>query len=63
MAIDINCDSCSGRVDRGENLYCQTCMDEKEGEITGLQSQVTDLEQEREELKEKLEDMERERGE
>ena len=63
MSVEIKCDECGTRLDEGENIYCQSCIDklstqlaEKDKQIEQLQSDNIELQTENERLSKELDD-------
>ena len=40
------CDSCSKRLDEGEEIYCDACVEELKTEIAELEDRIEELEKE-----------------
>ena len=63
MSVEIKCDECGTRLDEGENIYCQSCIDklstqlaEKDKQIEQLKNDNIELQTENERLSKELDD-------
>lgn len=63
MGIDITCNSCNMAIERGEEVFCGGCVEEKDDKIAQLEKENSELEEELSICKETIEDYEKEKGE
>ena len=48
--LEIDCDGCRGSMGMRDKLYCEDCLDKKDGEIRDLEKKIESLENEITEL-------------